>query len=453
MATFKAGFGRVNITPPLGVNLAGYYHERISEGILNELQANCLAVNDGENTAVLFSCDLLYCSQGQIDYTRELISKTLGMPIEQIFIACTHTHTGPYCLRGNGLEGPLSLDNSDRVDMPYLDMLARYMASAAQLAVNDLSEATADIGRNVVRDVTFIRGYRMKDGTVRNGPGFHHPDIVGYAGEPDETLQVLRFNREGKKSITVVNFQVHADMVGFNKISADYPHFLRETVETVYPDTHCIFFNGPEGNLGCTNFLGDPNLYDKFRATDRLRLSRHVGRSLAGGVMQIYEKLTPVTLGTIKGTSKTVKIPTNRVTDAAVVAEAERLWNMHVNGHDDESLGTGMAKITELARISRILKLKDGPDAVSITVHGIVFGEVAFAGFPGEPFTSVGKGTKARAPYTMTIPCALTNGADGYFPDADSYRDGGYEPAASVFAPGVAEKLTDTAVELLNELK
>ena len=35
MNALKAGFGRVNITPPLGVGLMGYFHERISDGVLD----------------------------------------------------------------------------------------------------------------------------------------------------------------------------------------------------------------------------------------------------------------------------------------------------------------------------------------------------------------------------------------------------------------------------------
>ncbi|MBQ3093917.1 MAG: hypothetical protein IJC52_01990 [Clostridia bacterium] len=453
MATFKAGFGRVTITPPLGVKMAGYYHERISEGVLDELEANCLAVNDGENTAVLLSCDLLYCNQPQIDYTRDLINSTTGVPIDNIFICCTHTHTGPYCLRGSCISSPVATHDTSRADPAYLDMLSRKMATAAQLAINDLAETTADIGRNTVHDVAFIRRFLMKDGSAKPFPGFNHPDIVRPIGEPDETVQVLRFNREGKKSITVVNLQVHADMVGFEKFSADYPRYVRETVETVYPDTHCIYYNGPEGDLGGVDPYGDPILYDKFSAIDRLRRAKHAGRCIAGGVMQIYEKLTPVELGTIKGMHKVVSVPTARVTDPDKIAEAERVWAIHEAGGDDQFPMKGMDRIAYLAEAGRITKLKDGPDSFDITVYGISFGEVAFAGFPGEPFTTVGQNTKARAPYAMTIPCALTNGADGYFPDEEAYRGGGYENAASVFACGVAEALTDAAVEILEDLK
>ena len=53
MIECKAGFSRVVITPPLGVGLAGYFNERPADGVLDELEANCIAVSDGINTAII----------------------------------------------------------------------------------------------------------------------------------------------------------------------------------------------------------------------------------------------------------------------------------------------------------------------------------------------------------------------------------------------------------------
>ena len=449
MATFKAGFGRVNITPPLGVGLMGYFHERISDGVLDELEANCLAVNDGENTAIILSCDLVGSDKEQMNIFRQGIANAVNVPFDNVFIACTHTHTGPDARKPTD---PETSQHATCSDQAYLDMLARKLATVAQLAITDLADATAMIGRNEVHNVAFIRRFRKKDGTASPFIGFNHPDIIGPIGEPDETVQVLRFDREGKKSIVVVNFQVHADMIGFEKISADFPRYVRETIELVYPDAHCLYYTGTQGNLGGVDPNGDPMLYDKFRVTDRLRRAKHAGRCIAGGVMQIYEKLTPVELGPIRALNKTANVKTSRVTDPEELAWAKEIHDLYISGREDEIPGKGMEKISATTKAGRIIALKDGPDFIPLTVYGIGFGDVAFVGLPGEPFCNVGKNTKKKSPFTMTIPCALTNSCDGYFPDLDAF-DGGYETASSNFAPGVAEAITETAVELLNELK
>ena len=51
----KAGFGRIDITPPLGVSVQGYYEKRLADGILDPLELNCVAFSDGENKAVLIT--------------------------------------------------------------------------------------------------------------------------------------------------------------------------------------------------------------------------------------------------------------------------------------------------------------------------------------------------------------------------------------------------------------
>ena len=44
----QAGFARVDMTPPLGTPLAGYYEARYADGLLDPLELNALALCDGE---------------------------------------------------------------------------------------------------------------------------------------------------------------------------------------------------------------------------------------------------------------------------------------------------------------------------------------------------------------------------------------------------------------------
>ena len=41
------GFGRCNITPAMGIQIYGYYKERIADGVLDELEVNAIAFSDG----------------------------------------------------------------------------------------------------------------------------------------------------------------------------------------------------------------------------------------------------------------------------------------------------------------------------------------------------------------------------------------------------------------------
>ena len=43
----KAGIAKIDITPPLGANLNGYYRERYSDHVIEPLYATALAFSDG----------------------------------------------------------------------------------------------------------------------------------------------------------------------------------------------------------------------------------------------------------------------------------------------------------------------------------------------------------------------------------------------------------------------
>ena len=441
MNQFQVGFSRMIITLPLGVGLAGYFEERPADAVRDELEANCIAVCDGETTAVIMSCDLIYGDQLQMDINRKAISEATGIPYEGIYIACTHTHTGPYVRKTTSM-----------YDAAYLEMLARKLSDAAVLAIADLAPATAEAGRNTLKDIAFVRRFVMKDGSIRTNPGIGNPDVDHPIGTPDETVQVLRFKRDGKDDVVVVNFQVHPDTVGGCGISADFPRFVRETLETTLSGIKCVYFNGAQGDTNHFNVRRNADFYIKMAQGDPRNYAKHMGRSIAGSVLQVWGILEPIALGAIRFGQTNVDVPTNREPNPDY-AEMERISALHQAGRDEEIPGEGMAKITLMAKAQRILALRNGPDFLTVYVSAIGFGDVAFAGFAGEPFTDIGRDTKSRSPFAMTIPCCCTNGGQGYFPVRSAYDEGGYEASSSKYCPDVATLLTNAASDLLASIR
>ena len=49
----------------------------------------------------------------------------------------------------------------------------------------------------------------------------------------------------------------------------------------------------------------------------------------------------------------------------------------------------------------------------------------------------------------MTFVSCLTNGAFGYFPNANAYSEGGYEARSSIFGPSVADDIVRKSLDLL----
>jgi hypothetical protein len=57
MNKLLAGFGRLDVTPPLGIPIVGYYKPRFAEGVLDELEVNALALAVEDKKVVLLSVD------------------------------------------------------------------------------------------------------------------------------------------------------------------------------------------------------------------------------------------------------------------------------------------------------------------------------------------------------------------------------------------------------------
>ena len=55
----KAGFARLDVTPPLGADLSGYFYIRHAKGVRDPLDLNAVAVSNGTDTVILMAIDFI----------------------------------------------------------------------------------------------------------------------------------------------------------------------------------------------------------------------------------------------------------------------------------------------------------------------------------------------------------------------------------------------------------
>jgi len=303
-----------------------------------------------------------------MDKIRARVAEAVKLPVEAITISATHTHTGP-CMRP---------DSTDPLELEYIEFVTKRAMDVAQFALADLKPAVMGWGIGQAPRVAFVRRFRMKDGSVQTNPGVNNPNILAPIGDVDERVNVVRFNREGAEDIVMVNFGNHPDVVGGNKISGDWPNFLRRTVEKVIDNTKCIFFNGAQGDVNHVNvFPKGGEMNDMFNDFDDVARgyahARHIGHVVAGGVLQVYDKVQYVDVDSIKFTEKVVKIPSNRAT-AEELPEAHRINDLHLAGKDSELPYQGMMLTTMVAKAARMVALENGPDFFELYLSGITIG-------------------------------------------------------------------------------
>ncbi len=446
MNKLQAGFARVVITPMMGINISGYYQERIADGVLDDLEANALALACEDKKAVVISCDLLHMPLDLAYVSKKDIAEATGLPEEAVILHGTHTHTGPV----------LKMDSEKPLELEYIQQLRHKLVDVATFALADLKPAKMGWAIGEAPNIAFIRRFRMKDGSVRTNPGVNNPDILEPIGSVDERVNVVRFDREGADSIVFVNFGDHPDTVGGCKISCDWPGFLRRTVEKALDNVKCIFVNGAQGDVNHVNVWPTGGyLNDTFNDFDDVSRgyghARFMGRVVTGGVLQVFDKVKYVDVESLNFLQRAIQIPSNMPAPEEM-EEARYINEMHAAGRDEELPYKGMLLTTMVAAAARKIRLEHGPEFFEMKISGLAVGEVALVGIPGEPFTGIGRGLKESEEFALVMPACCTNGAQGYFPMKDAYDEGGYEAGTSRFKVGVAELLIEEGKALLTDL-
>jgi len=444
MSQLKAGFARVNVTPMMGIRMQGYYEERLANGVLDELEVVALALENNGKQVVMLTLDNCFILNECNKYFKEFINEATGLTYNSIYIAATHSHTAPY----------LRLDSGYELEAEYIKFVARRMADAAKFALDDLQAAKAGYGVGTAPEIAFVRRHLMKDGSIKTNPARNDPDIVCAVGEPDNRVNVLRFDREGGDHIVLVNYGNHPDVIGGCKISGDWPSHLRRDVEKVIDNSKCIVFNGCQGNVNHVDFhptRTEKDFMDDCGAYRGYGHSKYMARALAGVVAQVYDKAQAMEDTHLRSVEKTFMIPTNKGRPEQL-EEAYRIHEAWKNGAAKAGLNSG--DTMGVPEANRIVQMVDEPDFYDTNIMAIAIGKLVFVGIPGEPFTGVSFALKETPGWDLVFPTALTNGYRGYFPMQSDYDSGcGYEVVASKLKAGVAERIIAAGQELMNELK
>ncbi|MBR2616060.1 MAG: hypothetical protein IKC69_05225 [Clostridia bacterium] len=437
----KVGFSRVDITPPLGSPMAGYFQYREAEGILDPIQLNAVCITDGETTCFVVTADILMTNEVFSTDVRARISERVGVPAENVFLQGLHQHTSVYLGATKKVKG----QNNSFYDATYQDVLCRKYEDVCVMALSDAAPCSrvSIASAQTAEPISFIRRYRMKDGTIKTNPGCLNPDVVAPVGEADNTVRLVKFEREGAKTVALVNFSTHPDVIGGKKFSADWPGWVRRLTEEDLENVHCILVNGAQGDTNHINVNREPiaKKGDPDAAEKRYAYSRFMGRTITDTVLKIWDQTETVDTDTITAGVEMVYIPTNTKYMERVEEFREK----------KKLMDAGEIKLTldEKGEVNRVASLREESLFRKVPASMVAFGKVALIGFGGEPFTEYATRARAAAPELFVICGCCVNGGQGYLPTKSAFEEGGYEARSSRFTPCVAEKLPEAVAHLL----
>ena len=421
-----AGAARLDITPPLGTPLRGFFTERRATAVHDPLHVRAFAVEHGGAGIAVAVCDLVSCARTYLDRAKALIAESTPLSPDRVLIACTHTHTGP-----------------ETGDDAYTAWLSQRIADAVRLAWERREPAEAGWGAGEEHRVAFNRRYRMKDGSVRTNPGLANPDVVEPVGPIDPEVGLLCLRASDGHAIGVLaNHALH--YVGTpdaqHAISADYFGCFATLLQRMRGEEFvAALSNGASGDINNIDVLGGARpKNDRYQHTER------VAALIAAQALWAWHGATFSGEAPVGAAMREVTLRRRPPPTQEDVARAREI---------DARVAAGESVLMgDRSFARRVLRRNEESGAISTWVQALRIGDLALVSAPGELFVELGLEIKRRSPFGQTMVIELANDGIGYIPTRRAFEEGAYEPEASALQPGEGERVVETAVALLEEL-
>jgi neutral ceramidase len=432
--TVRAGAWSVDITPNDSQFLYGYPHvERYSTGIHDPLLSSALYFSDGHTEVLFVANDIIFVSKAMSRRARRRIEKSTGIPVENIMITATHTHSGPIVTDSLSDESDPVVPKADR---KYVRRVEDGIVKAARNAYGKAESAQV--------------GLTIADGT---GVGTNRRDPAGPA-DLDVPVLVVK-SADGERHIAcMLVCSMHPTVLHEDStwVSGDFPgmakRYLREHV--LGGTCPVIYHTGPAGNQS-PRHVTRANTFEEAE-----RLGAVLGRAV--------EK----SMGRIRYTSRTSlkcirdfvelprrAFPTVEEAEEKLAKAIQKLRNLRRSAAASQQVRSAecdwfgaeetltLAKAAAEGRLEAEYK-KNQPSEIQI----IRVGPWTFVGWPGEVFVEYSLAVKEKFANTFVI--ALANGElQGYIVTEAAAAEGGYEASNSFFSYRSGQVLVDRTLAML----
>ena len=239
-AEWQAGVARAKITPQQPLWMSGYAaRDRPAEGVLHDLWAKALAVDDGEgNRAVLVTMDLCGIDRELSQRVCRRVGEKHDLPRSAIALCVSHTHTGPVV--GSNLRPMFAFDAKQNAAVDeYTARLEEQLVAVAGEALAALKpaqlqwavgRATFAVNRRANREQDVPR---LREAGQLKGPVDH-----------DLPVLVARPPGGGPPSAIVFGYACHATTLSFYQWSGDWPGFAQIELEKLFAQATVLFVAG-----------------------------------------------------------------------------------------------------------------------------------------------------------------------------------------------------------------
>ena len=420
-SSLRAGAAKVDVTPAQGDLPKNY------EGIHDRLYSRAIVLESGNTSAALITVDAGAVPDQVWQNVTQQIQKDLGIPITNVLLTATHTHSAP-----------------GQTSAAYLQKIVE----SVRLAKQRLAPARVGYGSgvsylNVNRNIIDPKTKRWWEGP-------------NYDGLSDKTVAVVKFETLTGEPIAVYyNYAMHAVTVGqLDKVSADAPGEASKYIEDSLDDKAVALWSS--GAAGDQN----PIYYQQTYDLREIRVKEYAARGI-----DISNAMPPGGQGLNKSDPRVAKLMNQQ--KQMIVSMGQFLGEevLHVmrgmqRMESDVQIYGGQKAISCLGR-ERTNAGRAGFEGtykeagpVDIRLGLLKVGDIAIAAVNAEVFNLIAQRLKQESPYTATMMATLTNGMarSGYIPNDAAYGMYTFEVLSSRLQPGCAEtSIVNGILDLITE--
>lgn len=404
-ADFKAGLGRVAITPKVPIRMSGYAGRTgLSQGVVHDLWAKALALEDGKGSrVVLVTLDLITIPGPMADEIAQRVRQAYGLSRERLVLNVSHTHAGPV-IRANVHSLPEAEGEAARVVNDYSRGLEEAIVRVVGDALKDLAPARLSFGHGRAGFAGNRRQFTPKGVIIGVNPD----------GPTDHDVPVLVIRNAGGRKIRGVLFgyACHNTTLGAKNylISGDYAGFAQIEVEKRYPGATALFVQlcGADQNPQPRNTL---------------ELAEQHGKELGASVAAVAG-----------GKMKRLRPPLR-----AAFEKTELVFPPHTRETFERRLNDKEPLVVQHAK--RMLRDYDAGHpvrSIPFPVQAVRFGrDVVWVFIAGETLVDYSLRTKRELRGKDVMVAGYSNDVMCYIPSLRVLKEGGYEADRSLLYDGM----------------
>ena len=437
------GAATVDITPLSERSIvAGGFLEAQASKVHDRLFVRSIVLDDGKTAICLTVVDTCMMTQSLIDEAKLLASKRCGIPVSNMMVSATHTHSAPAAMACLGT----------RLDKAYADWLPAKIAESivaahakrepARIGWNSINDWEHTHNRRWIRkpEKRIVDPFGNASGLAHMHPGYLSPDVIGPSGPVDPELFVLSVqSTDGRPLAVFANYSQH--YFGAQAISSDYYGlFCKYIAETMGESGEgngpfvCAMSQGTSGDLMWMDYGLPAKTISMAEYAESV--AKYAEQSLNAIAYRDF-----VSLGMVERTlSLNYRAPDQKRLD----------WARPIVSGIENDLPKNLQEV--YAKEALILHERQ---STTVKLQAIQIGDMTIATLPNEVYALTGLKLKGRSPSPWHFNIELANGAEGYIPPPEQHTLGGYTtwPARTAGLENEAEpKIVESLIQALEEV-